>query len=433
MNYFDKDKINISGPTNVVRLEGQIAGINKVLYLFMDYHMPPGMETECSNIYTKDVKQYFTETFQKLNDSDKMYDFIIETRPSEIYPPAQFIDSYMKRKDIYIVSIIKLFAQLFNFDKDKNQVKISDVFKNIRLHYLDVRDYIGFQILYNLVYEINNKTYYLSMCTDCNIEIMNGIIVSLKNLKQELDKFNNIFKQSDKSEDGQEIQNKKHVQLIKTENTSTRSCQNCPPVNEPNNDATRQIINKLRNRYNHNEIKAVINKLIDNIIEKLSNISQDIEEITKIINNFANLLFETKNKLIKNDKPLLEYTHGLSSRNIRLMINEIYDMAYYIQISILHKFSEMTDLFFLRRFLDKDYITNAIVYSGAYHSQNYIKILVQEFNFKITHYSYSAIQDINQLNNEIKNRDPSDLLSDLFDQGEILQCSDLTTFPKNFL
>ena len=85
--------------------------------------------------------------------------------------------------------------------------------------------------------------------------------------------------------------------------------------------------------------------------------------------------------------------------------------------------------------MDKDYITNAIVYSGAFHSDNYIKILLQNFNFKITHVAYSSITNMNSLTNEVKTRLEKINkrgLADLFNPPELIQCSDITHFPKNF-
>ena len=39
---------NISGPVNVVRVEGYINNIKKVLYLFMDIHVFVFHQTKCS-------------------------------------------------------------------------------------------------------------------------------------------------------------------------------------------------------------------------------------------------------------------------------------------------------------------------------------------------------------------------------------------------
>lgn len=58
----------------------------------------------------------------------------------------------------------------------------------------------------------------------------------------------------------------------------------------------------------------------------------------------------------------------------------------------------------LRRFLDKTYITNSIAYTGMGHSMNYIYILLHEFDFKITHVSYTEIP-ITELNkNQIRKK-----------------------------
>jgi hypothetical protein len=85
----------------------------------------------------------------------------------------------------------------------------------------------------------------------------------------------------------------------------------------------------------------------------------------------------------------------------------------------------------LRRFLDKDYITNGIAYTGAAHSIAYIDMLSKLFGFKVTHFSYSKISDLNKLNSEIIKTEEYDL-ADIFFPEKITQCSDITNFPKNF-
>lgn len=91
------------------------------------------------------------------------------------------------------------------------------------------------------------------------------------------------------------------------------------------------------------------------------------------------------------------------------------------------------DIYFLRRFLDKDYITNAITYTGSAHSNTYINILVKDFGFKITHASYSKIPDIDELNNIVKRTINSNDLGEYLYPPIQSQCSDVTHFPENFL
>lgn len=71
-----------------------------------------------------------------------------------------------------------------------------------------------------------------------------------------------------------------------------------------------------------------------------------------------------------------------------------------------------------------------MTYTGATHSINYIDILAKDFNFEITHASYcdSTIPEANQ---NIKNYDTTELAK-LFYPPIFQQCSDMTTFPKNF-
>ncbi len=85
----------------------------------------------------------------------------------------------------------------------------------------------------------------------------------------------------------------------------------------------------------------------------------------------------------------------------------------------------------MRRFLDKDYITNAITYTGSAHSCTYIEILTQEFDFVITHTSYSTISDLSELNRVVKTKKSTEL-DEIFYPPILNQCSELSNFPKNF-
>jgi hypothetical protein len=55
-----------------------------------------------------------------------------------------------------------------------------------------------------------------------------------------------------------------------------------------------------------------------------------------------------------------------------------------------HLLSLITDLYFLRRFLDKKYIKNCILYTGSFHMVNLIYLLVKYFNYELTHSYYQS-------------------------------------------
>ena len=48
----------INGPINVVRLEGEINKIKKVLYVFMDVHINIKSQTKCEDQMSDDVTAY---------------------------------------------------------------------------------------------------------------------------------------------------------------------------------------------------------------------------------------------------------------------------------------------------------------------------------------------------------------------------------------
>lgn len=65
----------VNGPINVVRLEGKVNDVRKVIYVFLDFHYGISRQTECENIYSKDIQLYLAENFGNLTKSDKIYDF----------------------------------------------------------------------------------------------------------------------------------------------------------------------------------------------------------------------------------------------------------------------------------------------------------------------------------------------------------------------
>ena len=171
----DKNTKQINGPVNVVRLEGRINGINKVIYLFMDYHIPVSVQTACENLFAKDISLYLAENFNKLNKSNKMYDFFFEINPTDLqniqkgYPYA----TDANYKEIYILEIRKFFRRVFKYKPNENVVSVSDYFKNIRLHYIDIRDYLE----KNYFRKIDHAFYLI-------YQMWSAVFINLHNLSQ---------------------------------------------------------------------------------------------------------------------------------------------------------------------------------------------------------------------------------------------------------
>jgi len=128
----------VTGPYNVVRLEGTINSTKKVIYLFFDIHSDPSQQLRCEDPRTLNINTFLVEEFDKLNkeNPNKTYDFVFERGPHW---------SLVHDKNIrgrYISEIGDLFARSFNIDKEINRAQKSDLIPNVRFHYVDVRNFI---------------------------------------------------------------------------------------------------------------------------------------------------------------------------------------------------------------------------------------------------------------------------------------------------
>ena len=88
------------------------------------------------------------------------------------------------------------------------------------------------------------------------------------------------------------------------------------------------------------------------------------------------------------------------------------------------------DIYFLRRYLDKDYVTHGITYTGGNHSDNYVRLLTKYVDFKVTHASYARIP-LDKVNKILKNASHDETF-DYFTPDKEIQCSSMKDFPDNF-
>ncbi|AGF84938.1 hypothetical protein QJ854_gp844 [Moumouvirus goulette] len=423
MNFLNKNIKQVSGPINVVRMEGEINGIQKVIYIFLDFHYGISRQTECENIYSRDIQLYLAENFGNLTESDKIYDFFLEIKPTWLrdqnYGEKYRSNNYSR--DIYIREVVKLFRKIFNYDPNKDLVYISNKMKNIRLHYMDIRDYtqINFQD------RLADAEYYASnMWNDQHINIsdMKSILGIVAEFKTYCKNIINILTNIENNK----LDFSKQTTIGTNNNNLTRQ-----QKNQKNNNDLQYFLNKIFNVYQNKDVQSTILIQRDLLIEYLNSLLIDCNNLTKNYNKIMNTVQSSSGKKIKRDI-LNYYEYDLPIEIIREMITNIYNDISRLKDKAGKIFTRFMDLFFLRRFLDKIYITNAIAYTGAYHSLNYIEILLKDFGFKITHTSYSSISDINELNKAIINRLPGSL-GELFYPEISIQCSDISNFPDKFL
>lgn len=409
--------ININGPVNVVRLEGNINGISKVIYVMFDFHMDIYNQTKCDDIRSYDVSRFLVKTFDELKqDSNKIYDFMFEK--GNLSSNVSF-----KYKDRYIDEINYIFNKAFNIDKEKNIVSMSTELSNVRLHWVDIRyfmldyamDMVGNKIPM-LIDNINKKFHMhnYDMLYD-TLKIINAQMVYLYNL---------IYKNID-------ITNKKFVKEFSHEEIILAEY-----LPEEYRIMIKKTINKLFTSYKNDVVKEKITDIVNNdlhniFIEYFKFIKDTFLELESINKKFELWNYDPFNTLIEQEDgtynygpPRGEYDQILSFTN-----NIEKNMMNFItgQIGLY-----LMDIYLLRRFLDKNYITNTVSYTGALHSENYIRILVKYFDFKITHYSYLKDDDINKVQKFIKQSKTIEELHELFFPFTLLQCSNLKNFPKLF-
>jgi hypothetical protein len=186
-------------------------------------------------------------------------------------------------------------------------------------------------------------------------------------------------------------------------------------------------------KYENDDVKKKIRHIIDNelhalFVEYLNSldsalmfVSEEMKRMEKISHSGFKILFQQSDGTYNYG---VDYSERLSKI---LRFDKIdKDMSEFLYLGLM-----IMDLYKLRRILDKKYITNSLAYTGGGHSNNYIRLLVKYFGFKITHYSYlkTSIPDAEKI---IKQSEHSEELNVLFYPHVFGQCSDLGSFPKLF-
>lgn len=280
-------------------------------------------------------------------------------------------------KNVYKDIYIRQIRKLFNskIEFNKNQIITNKKYPNFRFHYSDIRESLPF---------LNLEKYYFTPT----------------NLIYKIRQFNNIMKEH------QEILLDLKKLLIYL------------------NSNDNKYVNKIKNIYKDKQIQVKINKIFNEII---------IANLNDIIKNTSNIIIyiNTNINKIKNIDIYFKNFEKLSW-DIFLKIKENKN-------NILYLFVVLTDLYLIRRFLDKDYINKSILYTGSGHMVNILFILVKYFKFKLTNvfYSNNSFNLDNIKNLPIKNFEylkylANNIFTHYDENFEVTQCSNLFKFPTNF-
>ena len=372
----------------------------------------------CESIRSTDIGQFLVETFDKSKlKSNKIYDFMIEREPSK----ALLID--YNKKGRYIDEIIYLFYK--SYKMSQNIAVPSDEMPNVRFHWTDIRDYI-----------LNVKTNY----------IFDYVPEAIRNLENKfsiihVNQFSNIIHMID----GHmtflyEILYKTPVlnnnTLPRPIFTNIGSVLADFLINEYQ-QITEKFAYKILKSYTHSEIRE---KIVYIINHELHDIFLQFFDLIK----FADVeIDKIRNRLLDIGNNDLSYTlqprkngtkfYGMESSELNGYLTFFETVNKKIFKYVIKNIGVyIMDMYLLRRFLDKDYVTNTITYTGASHSVNYIRLLVKYFDFDITNCSYVKDGDIKEAVNVIRKSEKFEELYELFLEPVVVQCVDMKGFPELF-
>jgi hypothetical protein len=348
----------INGPFNYVQLEGNISNIKKNITIFMDVHLDLNNQTRCESFDSQDISQYLYNMIKHANTS--LY-FFLEIDEKQIKKPQ------INKRDIYIGDVIEMFKSEFILEKDK--VKYSKSNPNVRLHYLDIRDHLNFLPIKNIIdKQIIPR---LNILKDDNLDVStkNNILEQIKQYIEIINK--DIFTI---------IEHKINIQQNKLKKFNAKSRE--------------YYLNKIINNYKHKSIKQNINIYFNIFI---------MTYLTVIHGLIAGINLNI-------------ITYKINLNETALLI-QLIASCYKLHENIFILYGVITDIYFLRRILDKDYIQNVITYCGRNHALNYIFFLVKYCNFTITKiYDTNGldIKDIEKKIKDIKETDELDKIYNLF-------------------
>jgi len=318
----------INGPFNYVQLSGTINNINKNITIFLDVHLDINNQTRCESFDSSDISQYL---YKLIKHTQIPLDFFLEVREEQLQELST------NKKDIYIVEVIEMFKTEFIIEKDK--VKYSKSNNNVRLHYLDIRDHLQFHHVTNQLKKeifpilnfLNNvnlsDSYKIDKLKQIKQYIINTNKYTTEIFKKFLDIYNNNITKIDK----------------KTQE---------------------YYLDKILYKYTHDIVKKKINYFFtDNIIKYNSKFNTIINEIILYI------------KFYKKDI------------NNKTFLNKLFELYNKLNTNIYRIYALITDVYFLKRFLDKDYIVKKIKI-GMVINKQYFFIFIFYMTYSVNEVQY---------------------------------------------
>jgi len=329
----------INGPVNYIKLNGTIGNIEKEIHIFVDKHLKLEDQTRCVSFNSVYVSYY---SYKLIKESKEPIDLFMEIQTSQI-------DGIMSnKKDIYINEVFNLFKSKFVDKKTNNEnILYSKTNSKVRLHYFDIIDHLD---IFYLTKIINQKiTKYINLLNNDkkNKDIyVEKIFLYLDLISKKIEQLDSNFKK---------VAFNKNIVYNKI------------------NDKQKYYLNKIINEYSNNNLFNKINLYLN------IHSTAIILSINQIINNIKYILTHD----------ILMNAEILNENNIKLGEH------------VFQLYSLYTDLYLLRRILDKNYVFKCVIYSGGAHSMDIIFFLIKYCNFQILKVHKSKETNLDILKNKI--------------------------------
>jgi hypothetical protein len=410
----------VNGPINVIRLEGKVGSVKKIIWVFLNWPEPSTAQTKCDDIRAVDISTYLVREFDQLKKSkpDTVYDFMYNRGP--LVP-----DFEAKTRGTYQNQVAEIFTKSFEIDLDENRVKKSTSIPNVRFHYVNTTDYVLMKSpsilnqIEHIVYHIwNNRSYYLNDMINLHngVKIIGDEVMQIYHLFFEEKKLDNP--KIEKSFYSAGINQKFNISM------------------EDSHKLIQKLIYKLKNTYDNKSVGTIMNKIIDTEFKDMlrayfSEEKNTLETIISEIEFLKKLDGYDLNEILQPQDD--GYFYGLNNirmdENILFFKKMVRDLEKY-SYDFIASFLSNANL--VRRFLDKNYISHTVTYLFAYRGISLIRLLVKYFGFEITHWSYLKNNDLDTCNKMIIESKNQFDLNIIFLPVSLAQCSDLGSFPKEF-
>lgn len=456
MTDLDPNAKQINGIVNVIRLEGKINAVDKIIYVFMGFNTDIQQQTQCTNIFAKDIKKYFVDSFQNLHLSAETYDFFLNIQPSSL---ASTHDRFLNR-DGYMDEVQKMFRRLFEYDEEQNKVNMPKLFQNIRLHYFDIKPYITLNVNDQLreIFSMIDQLWPGVVINPHSLSDIEGVLnearINILNVYEKIyrrfipvhdEKLNDLSSFIDKLgveyfiDPDHLLQVEQLISEIKND-IKPKTYQKFKWIgtltDADTNKKMEALIYKLAKLYQNEHIGVEIENIWAGICKFLIDIVRfEIPMLIKEIRTFRGDIIQTAGKNTINSEYPWAAFHNL---DLPIKLDHLVKVTDTYQ-DVRCKWAYGVDvwfenIYFLRRFLDKDYIRKAIMYGNGAYSNGCVWSLVKYFDFKITHASYSAIPDYDKLMETIKELsfDQTYELWYLLYPPNLQQCADVSKFPDSF-